>query len=115
MTGCSEALIVRVPPVACDSALALEPQGVSPGNFVPVDDIPPRGEIVGAAVLVLKVVGVFPDVVAHDRVETVHQRTILIGGRGDREPAALDKHNPDPTGAEALDTCIVKGCLELVK
>src|SRR5439155_15424325 len=69
---CVKALMIPVLPITCDSALALQSLGVSPGNFVPVDDIPPRGEIVRAAVLVLEVVGVFPYVVAHNRILTVH-------------------------------------------
>jgi hypothetical protein len=33
-------------------------------DFVPVDYVPPRGQVVGAAVVVFEVVGVLPDVVA---------------------------------------------------
>jgi hypothetical protein len=40
-------------------------------DFVPVDDVPPGGEVVGAAVVVLEVVGVLPNVVADDGVEAV--------------------------------------------
>ena len=40
-------------------------------DFVPVDGVPPGGEVVGALVLVLEVVGVLPDVVAEDGVEAV--------------------------------------------
>ena len=36
-------------------------------DFRPVDHVPPLFQVVGAAVLVLQVVGVLPDVVAHDR------------------------------------------------
>jgi hypothetical protein len=37
-------------------------------DLVPVDGVPPGGEVVWALVLVLEVVGVLPDVVAEDGV-----------------------------------------------
>ena len=37
-------------------------------DFVPVDYAPPGLQVFGAAVVVFQVVGVFPDVVAEDRV-----------------------------------------------
>jgi len=40
-------------------------------DFVPVDDVPPGVEVVRAAVVVLEVIGVLPDVVAEDGVEAV--------------------------------------------
>ena len=42
-------------------------RGVPLGDLVPVDDVPPRLEVVRALVLVLEVVGVLPDVVAQQR------------------------------------------------
>jgi hypothetical protein len=42
-------------------------------DFFPVDDVPPCGEIVRAAVVVFEVVGMLPDVVAENGVETVRQ------------------------------------------
>src|SRR3954468_11626530 len=50
--SCGEALLRRV---------------VALGDLVPVDDVPPRLEVVGTLVLVLEVVGVLPDVVAQQR------------------------------------------------
>src|ERR1700735_2983135 len=47
-------------------------------DLVPVHDIPPGREIVGPLVLILEVVGVLPDVVAQDRIETLSERGILI-------------------------------------
>jgi len=49
----------------------------------PVDGVPPGGEIFGAAVLVLEVVGVLPDVVAEDGVVALGERAVLVGGGGD--------------------------------
>ena len=45
----------------------------------PVHHVPPRGEVVGATVLILQVVGVLPDVGAEDRRGlAVHQRVVLV-------------------------------------
>jgi len=38
-------------------------------DLVPVDGVPPGGEVLWAAVLVLEVVGVLPDIVAKDRIK----------------------------------------------
>src|ERR1017187_7988443 len=54
-------------------------------DFVPVDNVPPRGEVVGAAVVVFQVVGVLPDVVAEDGVEAIGEGTVLVGGGDDGE------------------------------
>src|ERR1017187_5848224 len=70
-------------------------------DLVPVDDVPPRGEVVGAAVVVLQVVGVLPDVVAEDGVEAAGERIVLVGGGDDLEFAALEDE-PAPAGAELL-------------
>jgi hypothetical protein len=96
-------------------SLALQHLGIAPGNFIPVDDVPPRGEVVGAAVLVLEVVSVLPYIVAHDGIETIHQRAILVGGGYDRERAVRVTCEPDPAGAKAPGSGIVKGGLEPVK
>ena len=52
---------------------------VAAGDFIPIDDVPPGVEIIGAAVLVLEVVGMFPDVVAHDGIETIRLGVVLVG------------------------------------
>src|ERR1035437_9216723 len=49
-------------------------------DLVPVDDAPPCGEVVGAAVLVLEVVGVLPDVVEQDGIEALGKGRVLVGG-----------------------------------
>ena len=46
---------------------------------VPVDHVPPRGDVVGAAVLVLQVVGVLPHVDAEHGVLALHDRRVLVG------------------------------------
>src|SRR4051794_34284145 len=49
------------------SGEALLRRRVALGDLVPVDDVPPRLEVIRALVLVLEVVGVLPDVVAQQR------------------------------------------------
>src|SRR5271155_3576216 len=80
-------------------------------DFVPVDGVPPGGEVVGPAVLILQVIGVLPHVVAEDRVFALHQRAVLIGSGGDSELAAIPK-DPAPAGAELLRRGVVELLLE---
>src|SRR5215469_16645173 len=42
---------------------------VAAGNLIPVDHVPPGVKVVSSAVLVLKIVSVLPDIVAHHRVQ----------------------------------------------
>src|SRR5881409_3501698 len=49
----------------------------------PVDDVPPRVDVVWTAVLVLQIVRVLPDVDAEHDLLAFHQRAVLVG-------AALD-------------------------
>ena len=70
--------------------LALRPSSFlsqAPIDLVPVDDVPPRGEIVGAAILVVQVVGVFPDVDAEDGLLALHHRVVLVRRALDRQLA----------------------------
>ena len=81
-------------------------------DFVPVDDVPPGGEVVGAAVVVLEVVGVLPDVVAEDGVEAVGEGGVLVGLGDDFELAALVDEEA-PAGAELLGGGFVEELLEV--
>jgi hypothetical protein len=70
-------------------------------HLVPVDNIPPVGDVLGAAVLVLEVVGVLPDVDAEDGVldfvlYALHQRVVLVWGTDDLEFILAVDHEPDP-------------------
>src|SRR6516165_671181 len=80
-------------------------------DFGPVHYVPPGGEVVGALVLVLEVVGVLPDVVAEDGVKALAQRRVLIGSGDDFELAALNDE-PAPAGAELLGGGFIKGFFE---
>ncbi len=88
---------------------------VAMSNLIPVDHVPPGGEVVGAAILVLEIVGMLPDIVTHYREHTVHQRAVLVGCGDDLEFATPVEHEPCPSRAKALDARIVKGGLELVE
>ena len=96
------------------SAGALSPRARSyrRADLVPVDDVPPRGEVVGAAVLVLEVVGVLPDVDAEERhVVPSISGLSWFGVEYDRERRAVPDE-PGPAGAEALHAGVVELRLE---
>src|SRR5687768_8464337 len=81
---------------------------------VPVDGIPPRGDVVRTTVLVLQVVGVLPDVEAQKRFLAFHQRTVLVRGALDHQLAAgIDQ--PRPAAAEARRRRLGKLLLEGVE
>src|SRR5690242_534978 len=68
-------------------------------HFFPVHYIPPRRQVVRAAVLIFQIVGVLPNVAAHYRVFAFHQRIVLVRRGGDLHlSSGLDQ--PGPTGAE---------------
>src|SRR3954449_6445337 len=67
----------------------------------PVDHVPPRRDVLRPAVLVLEVVGVFPDVEAEDRRAPLHERAILVGRGLDAQRAAAIQCEPGPAAAEA--------------
>src|SRR5476651_2517305 len=62
-----------------------------------------RLQIIRAAVAVVDVIGMLPDVAAENRRRTVHQRAFAIRRLGDFKLAALDRQ-PTPAGAELADT-----------
>src|SRR5690348_873692 len=69
-------------------------------DFLPVDGVPPRGQIIGPAVLILQVVGVLPYVDPQHRKLAFHDRAVLVRRRDDVHLAdAFDE--PRPAGAEA--------------
>src|SRR6478736_1072352 len=75
--------------------------GVLPGDRVPVDDVPDRLEVRRALVLVLQVVGVFPDIDAENRrTAAVHERAVLVRRADDCQLAILNDQ-PGPAGAKA--------------
>src|SRR5467141_658560 len=65
-------------------------------------------EVVGAAVLVVKVVGVLPDVVPKQNAFTVHQRAVLVGPRFDCKLAVGRNGDEHPAGTEHPATRLVE-------
>src|SRR5579863_3803150 len=84
-------------------------------DFVPVDYVPPGGEILRAAVVVFEVVGVLPDVVPEDREMALRDRTVLIGRAHDVHLTAAFAGEPDPSGAELFDAGVVELGLEILE
>ena len=62
---------------------------ISIGNFVPVDDIPERTDVVGASILVIQVIGMFPDIETKNGRQSLRERVILIGRRTDMQSALI--------------------------
>mmetsp|Transcript_918 Transcript_918/g.1904 ORF Transcript_918/g.1904 Transcript_918/m.1904 type:complete len:210 (-) Transcript_918:257-886(-) len=87
------------------------------GHFRPVDDLPPGGDVLRPAVLILEVVGMLPHVNAHDRDEpiAVHERVVLVGGGHDLDGAVLSHRQPGPAGAEHPRRGGGEGSLELIE
>src|SRR3954452_17348129 len=86
---------------------------VAAADLGPVDDVPPGGEVIGAPVLVVEVVGLLPDVDAEQRGVALHDRAVLVGGRIDGEAGAI-VDEPRPAAAESLDASVVDRRLQLV-
>ncbi len=76
------------------------------GNFVPVDDVPECFDVGGALVLVVKIIGMFPDIEAEDGRAAAaaevgaHERVVLVGGGADGEGAIGFFAEPCPAGTE---------------
>src|SRR6476661_11149405 len=84
-------------------------------DIVPVDEmIDERLQIVRAAVAVIDVVGVLPNVAAENRRRAVNQRALAVRGLGDFELAVLDRQ-PAPAGAELTDAGGGEIGLELIE
>jgi hypothetical protein len=73
--------------------------------LIPVNNGEEGFYVVRAAVLVVEVVGVLPDVEAEDggslHVGNVHQGVVLVRGRGNGEVTVFSHNEPGPSGAEA--------------
>src|SRR5437773_5806743 len=71
------------------------------GDGVPVHHIPPSFDVIRPAVLVVEIIGVFPNIKAKHWRVPVHKRTVLIRGRDDLELSVLVLDEPRPTAAKA--------------
>ncbi len=85
------------------------------GGEVPVDQmVEERLRIVGAAVLEIQVIGVFPDVTGDQGNLAADDGGVGVGGLDNLEGAAVD-HQPRPTAAELGDGGVLELLLEFVK
>src|SRR5512134_462231 len=71
-------------------------------RLVPVGDRPPGVEVVEPPVLVLQVIGVFPDVIDQHRELALRERILVAAGGGHLQLAAvpLRAYEPHPAGAK---------------
>ena len=72
-------------------------------------------EVRGAAVLVVEVVGVFPDIEGEERLEAVGDGVVCTWVLGDGEFASVVGLQPDPAGAEEADALGLEVGLEGVE
>ena len=88
-----------------DDTLSLHLLGVPFGNKVPIDDIEPRGDVFGTAILIFQVVGVFPNIQYPDGgLNPVAQRRILVRDWIEigRTHFGIQITRPSPAAAEKL-------------
>ncbi len=77
--------------------------GVSCFYLFPIHDVPEGMELGGAAVLVVEVVGVFPDVEGEQGPQAAGDGVAGVGLLGDLQGAVLVGGEPDPAAAEEGD------------
>src|SRR5579875_81416 len=83
-------------------------------DLFPIHHVPPGRKVLGAAIVVLQVVGVLPYVVAQNGIEALHEGAVLIR-RGDDLQLAAAIDQPAPAGAELLGRRLVELLLESVE
>src|ERR1700681_4438943 len=71
---------------------------------LPVQNVPPRLEVVGAAVLIVEIIGVLPHVVAEQGMLAVHHWTVLVRTGLERQPAVLVDRGKSPARTEQFQT-----------
>ena len=74
--------------------------------------MPEGGEVVGAAVLIVEIVGVLPDVEGEEGLEVVKEGVVGVGFLGDDEFAVGADAEPDPAGAEEGGATVLELMLE---
>ena len=82
-------------------AISLLPSFIKLFHLAPVDHVEERGDVVRAAVLVVQVVGMLPDVEAQDWQVPMQEGAVLVGGAAHVQLAAFIKAHPGPAAAEA--------------
>jgi len=76
---------IRKVPVKQGCAVCSRVCGSKPlGDLLPVDQVPPGGDVVRPAVLIVQVVGMLPHVAGQQRDQAFAERTVLVGGGMDQ-------------------------------
>ena len=81
-------------------------------HHLPIHNPPQRIQMCGTAVLVVEVVGVFPDVEGQEGAEAVGDGVVGAGVLADGQGAGGIGLEPDPAGAEEADALGDELCLE---
>src|SRR3984957_6360516 len=84
-------------------------------DFVPINHVPPRCQIFGAAIVVFQVVGMLPDVVAENGEQALGERVALMGVVDGLRFAAGFAGKPDPAAAKLFYARIVKLGLKILE
>src|SRR5581483_3560107 len=83
-------------------------------DLVPIHHIPPGLQVFRAAIVVLQVVGMLPDIITHDPEQTLRNGIVLIRGCRDLELiAAWLSHQPNPSTAKYFCSGVVELGLEV--
>src|SRR5208282_2469758 len=82
-------------------------------DLIPVDYVPPGGQIFRTAIVVFQVVGMLPDVVAEDWEVAYGDGIVLIGRGHDVQIVAAFARQPDPSAAELFYAGVVELGLEI--
>src|ERR1700686_575511 len=69
-------------------------------DSLPVQNVPPRLEIVGAAVLIVEIIGVLPHIAAEQGMLAVHHWTVLVRTGLERQSAVLVDRDKGPARTE---------------
>ena len=89
--------------------------GVAGGHGGPVHHVPEGGQVVCPAVLIVQVVRVLPYIHAQERCVSLHQRAVLIRGGIHGEVPPVADHEPRPAAAEAGESRLLEGRLEIIE
>src|SRR6266404_6350704 len=73
-------------------------------HFGPIHHVPPSFDVVRPAVLIIQIVGVFPNVHAKNWFVAIHEWAVLIWRRNDFEFPALIFDQPGPATAKTADS-----------
>src|ERR1700721_2510502 len=89
--------------------------GIAFVDFVPVDDVPPGGEIFRASVVVFELIGVLPDVIAEDRQQAWGKRVVLVRSAKDLHFAGGFARHANASAAELFYSGIVELGLKILE